>query len=264
VIKELGAGFKLSGFGGPPKEQPPVYNKNGEAYNLDDPQLPIVPPSKHTFTYKYWAMPKTSRIELDYLKEHWEYFNKTRFNGQMRMPRIVLMKDVNANKMRMRGYWQTSTRTLSISPNLFNAPHEGWVNRTLIHEMCHQYVWEVEKSRDTDAHGPSWRQAMVRAGLTPNKYDLEVNETYMDKDEKEAKQKQDERYAPVLKVLNLLKREAFPAQGLRAGKTVYYPGLDGQVRSGVLVERKPKNCWLVEEEDGTGYTIPTSYLYERR
>jgi hypothetical protein len=176
------------------KYQPPVKKKGttDEYHNLNDPEFPVV--QDHEFRVKYWTMPHNSFSRyIKYLEEHWEYFNRTRFNGQLKKPRFSLLKDLDALRMRLRGRYGPESRhpldeqgLLEISPNLFNSPHEGWVNRTLIHEMCHQAVWQVDgpdawdgEYRVKKGHGPLWAHWMRHAHLPPSQFDDTSNETYM-------------------------------------------------------------------------------------
>lgn len=171
------------------KTQPPIVDKNGKPYDLDDPIFPVV--KDHEFRVNYWAMPKTAPFMLRYMDEHWTYFNKTRFHGKLTKPNFGLLKDVDAKRMKLRGHYIYGTPGLiELSPNLFNAPHEGWINRILIHEMCHQYVFEtyglkqaVEDGAKTKGHGILWQQAMHMAGLPASRFDDQGNEMYFDKKE---------------------------------------------------------------------------------
>jgi hypothetical protein len=176
--------------------QPPIKDKQGQPYDLDDPILPVV--KDHQFRIRYWQMPKTPAFYFKYLEEHWDYFNKTRFGGKMKRPSFGLLKDVDALSMKLRGRYRPMDNLLELSPNLFNAPHEGWLNRTLIHEMCHQYVWEVhgsdvarEDGRKTKGHGPLWATAMRMAGLPPSRFDDTSNEMFFDK-------KEEKKHKPVI------------------------------------------------------------------
>jgi hypothetical protein len=45
---------------------------------------------------------------------------------------------------------------------------------TLVHEQCHQLIYERSGCKSTGAHGPAWRQAMQRCGLPP----LQVGATW--------------------------------------------------------------------------------------
>jgi hypothetical protein len=189
------------------KYQPPVKKKpdSDEYYDLNDPEFPVV--QDHEFRTKYWRIPHNSfSTYLRYLDEHWAYFNKTRFEGQLKKPRFGLLKDLDAQRMRLRGRYGPETRRpldeagmLEISPNLFNAPHEGWVNRTLIHEMCHQAVWQVEgpdawddEYKQGKGHGSRWMSWMRHAHLPPSRFDDTRNEMYMGPDDHKREQDRQE------------------------------------------------------------------------
>ncbi len=197
MIENVSA-INFDGFGEVKDEQPQVFKKDGTPYDMNDPEFPIV--RDHQFKVKYWQMPRMDSYHLRYMDEHWVYFNKTRFHGELKKPELALLRDTDALKMKLRGLWEPRKRKLSLSPNLFNAPHEGWANRVLIHEMAHQYVtehhgWEkeIEDGKKTKGHGPLWQAAMRMAGLAPNRYDYEGNETYMDMHEKKKHKQEIER-----------------------------------------------------------------------
>lgn len=179
------------------KYQPPVKKPNSdEFYDLNSPEFPVV--QDHEFKTKYWLIPHNSTSSyLRYLEEHWAYFNKTRFDGKLKKPRLGFLKDLDATRMRLRGRFTPPRRTeyekpglLEVTPNLFNAPHEGWVNRTLIHEMCHQAVWEEDgidawddEYKQGKGHGHRWMAWMRKAGLPPSRFDDTKNEIYMGPDD---------------------------------------------------------------------------------
>lgn len=215
--------------------QPEIIDpKTGKPYDLNDPQLPVV--KGHRFRWNYWSMPKMPTVLLNYLNEHYDYFNRTRFSSRLTKPNIALLKDVDALRMRLRGLWTPRTRTLSISPNLFNAPHEGWVNRVLIHEMCHQEVTDhYGGEREEGGHGPKWKASMLRAGLTPNRYDMESNETYMDKKEKKAYQQALDKRKPFLDALQNLRQERQPVTRVAKGLKVVFPDSTGTLLEGEVV-----------------------------
>lgn len=198
------AGYEGFGFIKKSESQPEVINpKTQKPYDLTDPEYPVVNDASHKFKWQYWKMPKSvDSLMIDYLEERWVYFNRTRFGGRLTKPQIRLLRDVNALKMKLRGLWTSSDTKppgeLAISPNLFNAPHEGWVNRTLIHEMCHQEEFETFGTidRTEKGHGPRWQALMRRAGLRPNRFDTEGNETYADQKEKKIFKEIEEKSRP--------------------------------------------------------------------
>jgi hypothetical protein len=204
------------------KYQPPVKKKNSEEfYDLNSPEFPVV--QDHEFKTKYWLIPHNSTSSyLRYIEEHWAYFNRTRFEGKLRKPKFAFLKDLDAMRMRLRGRFGPPSRTkyedpgtLELSPNLFNAPHEGWINRTLIHEMCHQAVWEIDgidawddEYKHGKGHGPRWMQWMRHAHLPASRFDDTKNEMYMgDDDHKRAQERKD-----IVKKVHEVRMKRIPVQ----------------------------------------------------
>lgn len=197
AIRELA--MEIEGFDDLPQrlnqdEQPPVINeKTGKPYDLNDPDFPVV--KGHKFKYRYWAMTKDPGSLVGYLKEHWDYFNKTRFHGKMEQPTLALLRNLSGATARTRGLWQPGLRKLSIAPSMFKAPHEGWVNRVLIHEMAHQYVTDFEGGERVEGgHGPKWQATMRWVGLPPMRYDTESRDTFLTKVEKQDKAIQEQKF----------------------------------------------------------------------
>lgn len=233
------------------KVQPPIKDpKTGDYYDLDDPEFPVV--KDHTFKLRYWEMPRSTTFLLRYMKEHWEFFNKTRFHGRMESPKFSLLKDVDALRMKLRGRFSFTERDLALSPNLWNAPHEGWANRTLIHEMCHQYVYDVHGETEykiKKGHGPLWKQTMVMAGLPPSQFDNTSNEMYFDaKEIKKHKPLLD--YRATFRELKATHRKV-PAPSKFV--PVIFSGVGGVVVVGVIACKilKKGNWWAVSSfQDG--------------
>lgn len=158
-------------------EQPQVNDPvTGKPLNMNDPELPIIRDPDAKFTQVYWRMADTDYAKLTYLREHWEYYNKKLFEGKLRpLDQIRLLRDVAVISMRKEGHFGRKRvegelkRELAVSPNLFNAPHEGWVNNLIVHEMCHQSTHEQypEDFAVQDAHGWRWQREMLRCGLQP-------------------------------------------------------------------------------------------------
>lgn len=196
MIRDLSA-VHFKGIGQGVNEQPPVYDKDGKPLDMNDPDLPIVK-DKSKFTYYYWKMPKIKTTMLKFISEHWDYFNRTRFKGILLPAKFGLMRDVDANYMKKRGFCRYGKPCLiALSPNLFNAPHEGWVNYVLLHEMCHQAVYEDWVRADISieyldsgktAHDDNWQNWMYKVGMPLRAKDIHPNDTYMDEKEKRTKQ----------------------------------------------------------------------------
>lgn len=241
--------IELEGFKRPTdKKQPEVIDqKTGKPYDLTDPDLPVV--TSPSFTVHYWLMPKTPAFIDKYLKERYDFFNKTRFQGKLRQPTLKLVtRGKDAFDLKTRGLWSSGINTISISIHLFKAPHEGWVNNTLIHEMCHQYVSVFEGGEsELKGHGPKWQAAMRRAGLTPSQYDYTPNEMYMTEREKRKVKIQLQQRQAYLDAYNKLKATHQLVKAPKPGTKVVFLDGNGGVHYGVLVKKSPSGKWTVFE-----------------
>lgn len=166
----------------PPKDNP---NNPGSKEN-DDKNVPVtfLPPD---LAKQYnWAQGMTeASYRLKFNAKLWHYLNTSKFGGRMQAPRFNLLKNVAANKFRLRGRWWPSRRVLDIAPRLYNA-HQNFFVEIFLHEMCHQAVSEIDRVSDRTAqgHGYNWQTWMRKVGLNPRRFDPNDNSTYMDKDEK--------------------------------------------------------------------------------
>lgn len=80
--------------------------------------------------------------QLWFMDQLWRYYNQDKFHGKLKPCKLELMKAANPKSMKLRGYWSGGSRTLSLSPRLFNANLKTFV-AILLHEMCHQAVSDV-------------------------------------------------------------------------------------------------------------------------
>lgn len=142
----------------------------------------------------------SERFKMAYLSAAWHRANKSIFSGRMAMPNLYLMKMQKTHNFRGRGVWKMGRRQLGISPRLFIAG-EAHVLNTLVHEMCHQAVSEIDKVNDRSegGHGSNWVAWMRKAGIPPSRYDMTDATEYMSGHEKALKEKQDDAKADAFK-----------------------------------------------------------------
>jgi predicted SprT family Zn-dependent metalloprotease len=116
---------------------------------------------------------------ISYLKNAYEKANIKLFSGKLKTCGLALSKDMGTT-FRRRGVWFSARRLIKISPRLFLGD-EGHVLYTLVHEMCHQWVSEVDRVVDRTAggHGHNWQTIMRKVGLTPSRYSKYDNEEFM-------------------------------------------------------------------------------------
>lgn len=172
----------------PPKPVPPSESPNvpGSKDN-DDKKVPTTQLSPELEKmYKYCQSIDDTTYRLNFNKKLWAYLNAHKFGGRMTQPHLGLMKKVAALKMRVRGRWWPSKRLLEVSPRLYNASQNFFVE-IFLHEMCHEAVSELDKvfSREEAGHGSHWKAWMLKVGLNPLRFDPNDNTTYMSKRELE-------------------------------------------------------------------------------
>lgn len=107
---------------------------------------------------------------IAYMIEVWQKVNKLRCDSQLVQPTFILTKDMGASTRRL-GMWHALRRTIGASPRLFKAK-EHVALTTIVHEIAHQAVSEIDKVRETlhKGHGPVWNKWMYKFGLNPARY----------------------------------------------------------------------------------------------
>lgn len=184
---------------------------------------------------------KTFRLRLRFMHTLWKYLNQHKFGSDLVEPHMGLMKNVAGKSLRVRGRWWAGKRLLEVSPRLFNASQNFFLE-VFMHEMCHQAVSEVDKVRDTNkGHGPVWAKWMKHVGLNPLRFDPNDNTTYITEDEKaEHQEEQDKRRAVREKnkqvIENRSMRHTYPANDKPASIII-----DGHVLNGLIICPSVKN-----------------------
>lgn len=170
--------------------------------------------------------------QLSFMKTLWPYLNENKFAGKMKVPNLVLLKKMGATSMRLRGRWWAHNRTLEVSPRLFNASQNFFVE-VFLNEMCHQAVSEIDRVRENEnkGHGPLWTKWMKHVGLNPRRYDPNDNTVYMTEKEKKEFEKRKEENKQKLEIRKDMAKElglhnVYPMEGMNAtiftnGKPVY-------------------------------------------
>jgi predicted SprT family Zn-dependent metalloprotease len=120
-----------------------------------------------------------------YMTAAYNKANKAFFDGRLKKPNLELTRAVDAAKFKGRGKYVYGPRQLFISPTLFNPGVEALVLTTIVHEMCHQAVYELDGVRPPQlnvdgGHGAEWSAWMHRCGLQPQRYDTYDNKMYLD------------------------------------------------------------------------------------
>lgn len=136
--------------------------------------------------HSYWESTKHSdAAKKRFLQHAWHAANKTFFDGKLVVPNLSFLKAMK--NFRGLGYWRAHTRDLKVSPRLFHTTQARCL-QTIVHEMCHQAVSEIDKvvDRSDGGHGHNWQMWMRKCGLTPSRYSQDDRTTFMsDKEKKE-------------------------------------------------------------------------------
>lgn len=177
----------------PAKPMPPMVNPR----NPRSPKTPVniresnemTAEEKHLMSKLSQAVTfsssKSRPAKLSYLNVIWFHANKVFFDSKLPKISIRLSKDMG-DSFRRRGAWFPTRGQIAISPRLFNGK-EFQVLTTMVHEMCHQAVTQLDKisDRSNGGHGFAWEAWMRKCGLTPSRYSKYDNESFMEQHEKE-------------------------------------------------------------------------------
>lgn len=70
-----------------------------------------------------------------YLRTLWGHVNRQNFEGKLQRCDFAYLRKGNIDSMHKRAHWSPRARIIAISPHLFNAPFEIFIE-TFVHEMC--------------------------------------------------------------------------------------------------------------------------------
>ena len=227
--------------------------------SLDEAEEELAISNKFSDEELYYHAQKSKLGAIQYLTVLWHRINTDIFHGELKLPKLYIMKDVGT-KFRTLGIWYGGTRKLGISDRLFHGK-EIPVLTTLVHEICHQAVHEIDHvySREEQGHGIEWQRWMVHAGLTPSRYSKYDMAGFMTPEELQAymKRKQDNESSKVGMFSNLV---LDPAPGvmckvMQRGEWMY----------GILVgpeSKARKNRWIfLDDPRAEDFKfVPTSLL----
>lgn len=182
---------------------------------------------------------------LRLVNELWEFFNETKFARRMKKPKFLMSEVPKGVKLgkNTRGYYMPKLTppvegTLWISTRLFNASAH-FFNEVMLHEMCHQAVWCLDREIDkTDGgHGPLWQAWMRKVGLNPRRYDPTENSVYEDDATKAVKdEKLAQTYGPRAPVAEIKKLK--PSKEVPLGKAFFM--YEGRLFDGAFTRRGAK------------------------
>ena len=234
-----------------PPAQPPSSIPQKTGTENDDSHVPITHISE-ALHQQYLRCQASPKYRVKFMQDIWIYLNQSKFGGHLRQPNLVLMKGSAAARMRTRGYWEPSTWSLKIHPQIFNASQNFFVE-IFLHEMCHEAVsqhWHelsVEERKDDrkhQGHGTAWSAWMRHVGLNPLRFDPNESRTYMAEQEKAEHDALDAQWQESKDAAESLGLKLVTS--LKIGDPVIVRRMDG-LRRGYLVcqVKKAHNEWAV-------------------
>lgn len=130
--------------------------------------ITLDPPVKFKVPYSFCKIDKGTTFKLRYIVERWHWFNTELFGGQMKVPNIQVDKAFKNPKT--LGFWRGSDRVLMMAHKMFTLPTDKQILGTLVHEMAHQYDFEILQTPWRErmikrGHGPSWDHVMQSVGM---------------------------------------------------------------------------------------------------
>lgn len=123
-------------------------------------------------------------LRIKWMAKMWEYFNEHKFGGRMGIPKFVVGPKFPGHPATTRGVYAGGVAhtpgRLFLADFLFNA-RPAFIMEVFLHEMCHQAVWNLDKSydRSENGHGPAWQHWMTKVGLDPRRFDPTDDTEYM-------------------------------------------------------------------------------------
>ena len=207
---------------------------------------------------------KTKHDLEAYAKEKWLFYNKKYFTGKLKWGGVYAQKNTSATKLRRLGAYFPYQNYITLHPRLVNAGEKEFI-ATLLHEMCHQAVHQIDKpSGKYDIHGPLWIKWMKRCKLPTNAIDTNPSISYMDTKEKKLYIANKEKKEKELKnaVSNDIKikfpHENQPAKYYSPNDNVWYKGLI------VCPHDKAGKRWVfITNTVGTSFRmVPNDWFFE--
>jgi predicted SprT family Zn-dependent metalloprotease len=159
-------------------------DKTTKTSNINDSHVSkiLVPDELHTM-FLQAAANENKRVA--YMKKLWQYLNQHKFHGRMDEPKLI-----SAPKSPFKNLSHTTRGAYSGGPGytagvlwmnsmMFNA-REPFFLETMLHEMAHQAVWQIDNvsDRTEKGHGPNWKTWMRNVGIKPSRYDVTEDAEY--------------------------------------------------------------------------------------
>ena len=213
---------------------------------------------------------KTNDI-ITYAKQQWDLHNKKYFGGKLKKGAFYILKDMGTG-FRALGKYYPQRNWIGLNRRLVLAGEKSF-NKTLLHEMCHQAVDQIDgiRKEGNGGHGPYWAKWMRKCGLPPNRYNDEERAVFTTPEEQKKleqdkknyiKKQEDKKKAEATSKFRRLYLGRYdkmrPAQFFSPESKEWIPGLivcpnDQQGKRYAFITYPSSSRWRI---------IPADWLYE--
>ena len=207
---------------------------------------------------------KTKNDLQSYAKLQWLYFNKKYFKGKLIWGGVFAQKNTSATRLQRFGAYFPRDNYITLHPRLVNAGEKAFL-QTLLHEMCHQAVHQIDKPVGKyDVHGPIWKKWMIKCGLPTNATSTNPTETLMTAQEKEIYLDKKQRIEKELKKAEKQDiKIRYPKENQPAK---YYSPTDNTWYKGLIVCKHDMQgkrwAFIISDTSSSWKTVPPEWFYE--
>lgn len=160
--------------------------ENKTAYDAKGSKIPTTPDIEQAF---YRAQADKGK-QVAFVKKVWTWANQHYFSSRMGLPKLYVAETCPFAPSLSHAYGvytfsrHQNVGSIFIHSRCFKATEQIIVG-TIIHEMCHQATYELDKITAAQGaiesgHGPEWAKWMVHCKLAPNRYAYEDTAEYGD------------------------------------------------------------------------------------
>ena len=194
----------------------------------------------------------------EWLVKAWEWYNKKYTGGVLKKIFIRMQR----NTVRAKSLGQYGKTWISIHPRAFMVGAD-LVLHILKHEMCHQAVWEIDHTRESEGsnHGPTFNKWATKFGVKEGRY------IDMDGDDHESLKTDDEKYEierkKKIKEKAVVAEKPFEMWSAREGSQAKFFH-DNYWIPGVLVRPISKDRWWFVTGYNSLWKVQTTSFFEMK
>lgn len=173
-----------------------------------------------------------NELKIKWARKMHHKVNRLFFGGKLKEPTPIALSKDQGKFFTNRAYY-TGRGEIFMAPRIFLAGDEAITTATLVHEMCHQAVDQIDNDfydggPAVQGHGPKWEAWMRKCMLTPSRYCNYDSQTFVPEKEKEEDRKRKERdwqYASSQHVRPEDIKQFLPVSFMLPGNSKIYTGI---------------------------------------